>query len=116
MDKKFLKIYVYPIITILFSILPWYLFVKYVLKIELYELFGYETASSFTNFRVFSCLILMFVYILWVNLNIKIERAKDDKEREMMISKWFLGYGKAFAVIISIQFLIVGLLIFLSII
>ena len=104
MKKEFLKIYIYPLIVLLASWIPWYLFARFVLKIDMdkfiLQSFG-GTAANVKGFKIFFVLICVTIYVCWVFLN---NWKKKDPERRL--AEFFISYGKIFALIISIQLFI----------
>ena len=110
MIKKVFKIYLYPIIALIFSFFPWYFFTKFVLKINwtqlLYQALECKNDSCLESFKYFCIFMLMLIYLIWVILNIRLEKAKDEKSKDEVLYKFFNSYGHAIAIIVSIQFLI----------
>ncbi len=108
MNKKFIIVYIYPLFSIIFGFFSWYLFAKFVLKIDfdsfLYQSLECETEACVTSFKIFFFSMLMFLYISWVFFNKWIENSKNVEEREKKAERFFMAYGKAFAAFIFCQF------------
>jgi len=115
MNKKFLKIYVYPLFIITLSLIPWYLFAIYILKIDLHsfllQALECKTETCVRNFKVFCISTLMLIYLLWVGLNTWRENSLDEKEKEVRTISFFLSYGKIFVAIVLLQFALIILFI-----
>jgi hypothetical protein len=111
MNKKLLKIYVYPFLIIITSVAPWLLFAKFILKID-FDLFisqslNCETLSCIKNCKLFMVVSLVLIYCGWVSLNMWLENSKSTFERERKIESFALNYGKAFIGLIVGQFILI---------
>ncbi len=102
-------------LTIILSFVPWYLFAKYILKIDfdslLYQALECKAEFCVRNFKLFFISVIMLIYLLWVGLNAWRENALNEKEKEERTIKFFLSYGKVLAAIVILQFALVSLII-----
>jgi len=102
MKKEFFKVYIYPLIVLLVSLIPWCFFAEFVLKIDInnfiLQSFG-GTGRNVEGFKIFCVVICLTIYVCWIFLN---NWMKKDPEKRFV--EFFLSYGKIFALIISIQF------------
>ncbi len=120
MNNKVLKIYIYPLLTIILSIIPWYLLTKFVLKIDfdsfLYQALECKTGTCVRNFKIFCISVLTLVYLFWVGFSIWLEKAPNEKEKVERAHKFFLSYGKTIVVIVVLEFALIVLFIGIGII
>jgi hypothetical protein len=103
MRGRFYRTFVIPLLISFFSVTPWYLFSKFVLKLEI-------------NLEAFAVLIVVLSSVPLVLLNRWKEKVPDAKEQERRIIKVFTTYGKGLALIVSVQCLMIILLILLILI
>ena len=103
MHSRFFRIYVTPFLVSLGGILPWYLFLKFVLKPKF-------------NLEGLAVLLGVLAYVPFVILTHWMEKVSDEKEQEKRVIEWFIFYGKAFALVVSIEFLIVVMFILLELV
>ena len=110
MNQKAIKIYFYPLLVITLSILPWWAFSKYLLKFNFISFLASSTNTSYTAALIYCLVLVSIFYTGWVFVNMWIENAKSQDEREKRIESFFINYGKSFIGIVVIQFVIVTLL------
>jgi hypothetical protein len=92
---RILQLLVISFIYTFLSILPWWLFAKYVLGIDLSS-----PSMLWTSFSV--------LLIMWLAMSCgRIIREKSETEKERISYKFALGYGKFLLIIVGIQFLLV---------
>ena len=103
MPRRFYRIFVTPLLISLFSVTPWYLFAKLVLKLEI-------------QLEAFAVLIAFLSYVPLALVNRWKEKMPDAREQERRVAEVFTTYGKGLALMVSIQGLIVLLLILLELI
>jgi hypothetical protein len=102
MKNSFFKIYVYPFLVLVTSLLPWYFFARFVLNIDIDQILLQSFNGSewrLTRFKIFFILAYITIYIGWVFFN----RWKE-KDPEQRLQAFFLAYGKFIALIISFHF------------
>ena len=110
MNKKFFEIYIYPLVTIILSLIVWYIIAKFVLKIDLdsllYQFLECKAETCVRNFKIFFYSMLMVIYFGWVFYNIWIEHSKSIEEKERKVEFFFVNYGRVIVGIVVGQFLI----------
>jgi hypothetical protein len=111
MNQKSFKIYWYPLIVIISSILPWWAFSKYLLKWDFIQFWASSTNSNETITLLFFLIVLSMIYLSWVLLNMWLEIAMTNAEKEKKIEIFFKNYGKTFVGIVITQFVAVVILI-----
>ena len=104
MNRKTIKIYLYPLVAITISLIPWWAFSKYVLKFDYISFLSSSTNTSYRSALVFFIFVITSIYIGWVLLNMWIENSKSIEERDNKVEKFFLNYGKVFAGLVAGQF------------
>lgn len=80
------------------SVLPWYLFAKFILKLAY-------------NVNFFAGVVFVIFYLLLSAISILRNNALEEKEFERKSSKFLKNYGKGFVFIVSIQFFIIVLIV-----
>ncbi len=95
-----LKIFLIPFLICCFAIIPWYLFAKYILKLNF-------------NLEIFAILSFALFYFPIVFINIWKIKYPDPNKQAKQIHKFSIFYGKSFALIVSIQFFVVVMLLLL---
>ena len=101
MGHRLIRIYITPLLVSCSAVFPWYLFARFVLKLDL-------------NLEALSIGIAMLAYIPLVVVR-RWEEGVRAEERERVVEKYATLYGKTVALWVSIQFLIavLGVLLFL---
>ena len=110
--KRFFRIYLYPLFVVPACFVPWYLFIRFVLKREVYELFGPGTRPEAIKIY-FLVVVPSLFYIFWVWLQVRREKALDEKAKEEVSLKFFLGWGRFMGLMVAIQGAIVILMLLL---
>ena len=111
--RRIFKIYIYPLLILVISLIPWYLFARFVLKLDLdqYVLqISDGSESSARGFKLFFLVSYIISYILFVFTLKYIEKAPEQR-----LVNFFLSYGKSFAIFVSISFVVFIVLISLAI-
>ena len=116
--KKIFKIYFSPFLIMIISIMPWWAFSKYILKID--------SSADITWFMP----VILLICVGWVFLNLWVENTKNNKYSEKRIDENFennnkktdlrenkyekvvIKFGIAFVVIVVFQFLLIIILFF----
>ena len=96
-NKKYLMIFITPLLISSIAVIPWYLLIKYILMWK----FNTEAYSISLFMLLYFPLILIFA---WKAKNL------NKKKQEVQLSNFFIIYGKGFALIVALQFFIVFLL------
>ena len=102
--NKFL-IVLYPLILPIFAIIPWWVFAKFVLKLNMSE------------YRIFGYFIFLTFFAAGVAITIWNTKAVNQKKEEILLERISTGWGKAMAFIVGLQFLLiilVGILFYLK--
>jgi hypothetical protein len=97
MRENYKKILIKPFLVCFFSILPWYVLAKYILKLGV-------------NVEVYSGIVLVIFFLTLVVINLLAKKAPVKKDVEKTINKFLYFYRNGLLLIVSIQFLIVVLL------
>jgi hypothetical protein len=111
MSQKSFKIYWYPLIVIISSILPWWAFSKYLLKFNFVQFWASSTNTSVNSALLFFLIALSIIYLSWVLFNMWLENAKTIYEKDKKIETFFQNYGKVIIGIVITQFVAVVMLI-----
>jgi hypothetical protein len=91
MNQKAIKIYFYPLLVITLSILPWWAFSKYLLKFNFISFLASSTNTSYTAAIIYCLVLVLIFYTGWVFVNMWIENAKSQDEREKRIESLFIN-------------------------
>ena len=92
MTHRLIHVYVTPLLVSCSGVIPWYLFARFVLKLDL-------------NLEALSIGIAMLFYIPYV-ATLRWAEGVREEERERVVVKYFTLYGKTVALWVSIQFLV----------
>lgn len=118
--KKFIKIYVYPLIGIFCIIFIWYILPKYFFQLDvdsfLSKMLECNSVSCLRNFKIFVILVLAFIYIFWMWFGFWIDSSYNGIGREERFMKFIEVHGKVFILTISIPFFFIVLFILFEII
>lgn len=106
-----IKVYLYPFILIFVSILPWYLFAVYILKVNfdsiVYQAMECKTQACLINFKIFFYGFLSLMYLFTVAFNLWRETLSNENDKEKKTVKFWVSFGKIFIVISIIQFVMI---------
>ena len=101
-NKSFLKVLATSFIYTLIAFAPWLLLCKFIIKL---------------NMLHYIYFILLLFMVMWMAAFIGlVMHEKPEKQRERILEKWALVYGKFVVLYITIQFVIVVILLVLTLI
>jgi hypothetical protein len=100
-NKRIIQKYVYPLLIIFFSIFPWWLFMKFVLKIDVLK----ETTNP--SYLFFTLTLIIVFYVIFVRLDFS--RKKQRTEEELRKYSTYFTYW--ILTIFSIQVLLIFILV-----
>ena len=82
MHGRFFRIYVTPLLSGFIIVFPWYLFLKYVLKLD-------------SHIELLAILLGLCLFFVFSVINRWKEKVPDKKEHERVAEKYLTYYGKA---------------------
>jgi hypothetical protein len=89
MNQRAIKIYLYPLMIIILSIVPWWAFSTYILKFNFISFLASSTKTSRESALIFILIFISVIYFGWTFLNMWIENSKVIEEKEKRIEIFF---------------------------
>ena len=103
MHGRFFRIYVTPLLSGFIIVFPWYLFLKYVLKLD-------------SHIELLAILLGLCLFFVFSVINRWKEKVPDKKEHERVAEKYLPYYGKAVVLKTSVFFVIAVLMIIIALV